>query len=326
MWVFFRYHDSFVRFGCPPSNPHIFTKSLPPCSDAEEKIEKKMASPRFSSSSSFSIDVLFAAVFAIARAELRSSSSPNNNTFLGGGGGGGSFTIQNALIDNEKTLSPQGFARLFVHATVLVSGWQFVASSSFETTYRFDPGGFWEDALDDDDGRRRRNVLTVRSLDVGRKSVSFTFSFAREEEERRMDDETEKKYSDEDEDDVKTLLVSCPADEAWKSSSVTNAEERREARDAAARTFGEDVVKLMVKEKIVEFGKAKEKECAKCKEWERRERERERENRREGGYSNREDPFRRGQPLFPGQPLRPGMGPRIDYIGPPDMPDFGRDF
>jgi len=298
------------------------------------------ASPRFSSSSSsftsssFSIDVLFAAVFAIARAELRRSSSSPNNTLGGGGGGGGggSFTIQNDALTDEKTLSPQGFARLFVHATVLVSGWQFVASSSSETTYRFDPGGFWEDALDDDDDdddgrrRRRRNVLTVRSLDVGRKSVSFTFSFAREEEERRMDDETEKKYSDDDEDNVKTLLVSCPADEAWKSSSVMNAEERREARDAAARTFGEDVVKLMVKEKIVEFGEAKEKECAKCKEWERRERERERENRREGGYPNREDPFRRGQPLFPGQPLRPGMGPRIDHIGPPDMPDFGRDF
>ena len=271
----------------------------------------------FSSSSefsSFSIDVLFAAVFAIARAELRSSSPK----------GGGSFTIQNALIVGG-TLSPQGFARLFVHATVLASGWRVVAegSSSFvETTYRFDPKGGLreEDALDDDDDDDdgKRNVLTVRSLDVGRKSVNFTFSFEhREEEERRMDkNETEKKYSDEEEDDVKTLLVSCPADdEAWKSSSAT-----------AARTFGEDVVKLMVKEKIVEFGEAKEKECAKCKEWERRERERERENRIEGGYPNREDPFRRGQPLFPGQPLRPGMGPRIDHIGPPDMPDFGRDF
>ena len=207
---------------------------------------------------------------------------------------------------------------------MLASGWRVVAegSSSFvETTYRFDPKGGLreEDALDDDDDDDgKRNVLTVRSLDVGRKSVNFTFSFEhREEEERRMDkNETEKKYSDEEEDDVKTLLVSCPADdEAWKSSSAT-----------AARTFGEDVVKLMVKEKIVEFGEAKEKECAKCKEWERRERERERENRIEGGYPNREDPFRRGQPLFPGQPLRPGMGPRIDHIGPPDMPDFGRDF
>ena len=259
----------------------------------------------FSSSSefsSFSIDVLFAAVFAIARAERRSSSS------------------------SSLSSSPQGFARLFVHATVLASGWRVVAegSSSFvETTYRFDPKGGLreEDALDDDDDDDddgKRNVLTVRSLDVGRKSVNFTFSFEhREEEERRMDkNETEKKYSDEEEDDVKTLLVSCPADdEAWKSSSAT-----------AARTFGEDVVKLMVKEKIVEFGEAKEKECAKCKEWERRERERERENRIEGGYPNREDPFRRGQPLFPGQPLRPGMGPRIDHIGPPDMPDFGRDF
>ena len=269
-----------------------------------KKKKKKMATKKkpFSSSSefsSFSIDVLFAAVFAIARAERRSSSS------------------------SSLSSSPQGFARLFVHATVLASGWRVVAegSSSFvETTYRFDPKGGLreEDALDDDDDDGKRNVLTVRSLDVGRKSVNFTFSFEhREEEERRMDkNETEKKYSDEEEDDVKTLLVSCPADdEAWKSSSAT-----------AARTFGEDVVKLMVKEKIVEFGEAKEKECAKCKEWERRERERERENRIEGGYPNREDPFRRGQPLFPGQPLRPGMGPRIDHIGPPDMPDFGRDF
>ena len=264
--------------------------------------KKKKPFPSSSSEfSSFSIDVLFAAVFAIARAERRSSSS------------------------SSLSSSPQGFARLFVHATVLASGWRVVAegSSSFvETTYRFDPKGGLreEDALDDDDDDDdgKRNVLTVRSLDVGRKSVNFTFSFEhREEEERRMDkNETEKKYSDEEEDDVKTLLVSCPADdEAWKSSSAT-----------AARTFGEDVVKLMVKEKIVEFGEAKEKECAKCKEWERRERERERENRIEGGYPNREDPFRRGQPLFPGQPLRPGMGPRIDHIGPPDMPDFGRDF
>jgi hypothetical protein len=263
--------------------------------------KKKPFSSSSSEFSSFSIDVLFAAVFAIARAERRSSSS------------------------SSLSSSPQGFARLFVHATVLASGWRVVAegSSSFvETTYRFDPKGGLreEDALDDDDDDDdgKRNVLTVRSLDVGRKSVNFTFSFEhREEEERRMDkNETEKKYSDEEEDDVKTLLVSCPADdEAWKSSSAT-----------AARTFGEDVVKLMVKEKIVEFGEAKEKECAKCKEWERRERERERENRIEGGYPNREDPFRRGQPLFPGQPLRPGMGPRIDHIGPPDMPDFGRDF
>ncbi len=308
-----------IQFHTTQKHLAIIHRKLSLCVEEEEDKEtskssmEKMATKKkpFSSSefSSFSIDVLFAAVFAIARAERRSSSSSPRQ------------------MSSSSSSSPQGFARLFVHATVLASGWRVVArgSSSFvETTYRFDPKGGLreEDALDDDEEEEeedgKRNVLTVRSLDVGRKSVNFTFSFEhREEEERRMDkNETEKKYSDEEEDDVKTLLVSCPADdEAWKSSSAT-----------AARTFGEDVVKLMVKEKIVEFGEAKEKECAKCKEWERRERERERENRIEGGYPNREDPFRRGQPLFPGQPLRPGMGPRIDHIGPPDMPDFGRDF
>ena len=113
---------------------------------------------------------------------------------------------------------------------------------------------------------------------------------------------------------MKTLLVSCPADdEAWKAVL------RR------PRTFGEDVVKLMVKEKIVEFGEAKEKECATCKEWERRERERERENRIEGGYPNREDPFAEDSRCFPGSRYVRGWT-RIDHIGPPDIPDFGRDF
>jgi hypothetical protein len=82
----------------------------------------------------------------------------------------------------------------------------------------------------------------------------------------------------------------------------------------------------MLKEKIFDHAEPKEKECLKCKEWERRERER-RENELVRGY--REDPSfsGRGPPSFPRQPLHPGMGPRIDYIGPPDMgPDFGRNF
>ena len=152
--VFFRGITTVYTLLMLSSIVHIFTRSLPSCSDAEKIEKKKMAaSPRFSSSSSsftsssFSIDVLFAAVFAIARAELETKFFFVNNTEEGGGGGGGSFTIQNdALLTDEKTLSPQGFARLFVHATVLVSGWQFAASSSSETTYRFDPGGFWEEA------------------------------------------------------------------------------------------------------------------------------------------------------------------------------------
>ena len=94
-------------------------------------------------------------------------------------------------------------------------------------------------------------------------------------------------------------------------------------KEESVRKLGEDIVNQMVKEKILNHRgmvePAKEKECLKCKEWERLDLERRRlqEQQRQneilgGGYPDRNDPFSsRGPPSFPRQPLHPGMGPRI---------------
>jgi hypothetical protein len=154
----------------------------------------------------------------------------------------------------------------------------------------------------------------VHSTDVGRNSVNFTFTFEAEGGANDDDDDEE----EDEEDEIKTLLVACPPEEGATIESFL--------ADEKSKKFGEGIFELMLKEKIFDHAEPKEKECLKCKEWERRERER-RENELVRGY--REDPSfsGRGPPSFPRQPLHPGMGPRIDYIGPPDMgPDFGRNF
>ena len=180
-------------------------------------------------------------------------------------------------------------AMVFVHS--------FLSSES-SATYRFDFS---------DDGELS-TLVDVRSTRVGKHTLSVTFAF---ETERDIEEE-------EEEDEIKTLLVTI--------------------KEESVRKLGEDIVNQMVKEKILNHRgmvePAKEKECLKCKEWERLDLERRRlqEQQRQneilgGGYPDRNDPFSsRGPPSFPRQPLHPGMGPRIDYIGPPDIPDFGRNF
>jgi hypothetical protein len=192
---------------------------------------------------------------------------------------------------------------------VLASGWDRCAlrdesgnDDDDEATYRFDDRK--------PSSRTERNILRVHSTDVGRNSVNFTFTFEAEDGGANDDEE--------EEDEIKTLLVACPAEEGATIESLL--------ADEKSKNFGESILELMLKEKIFDHAEPREKECLKCKEWERRERER-RENELVRGY--REDPSfsGRGPPSFPRQPLHPGMGPRIDYIGPPDMgPDFGRNF
>jgi hypothetical protein len=232
-----------------------------------------------------------AAVFALVRSEIR-------------------FILLEKKSKNA-VVSKRTLARLFVRAFVLASGWDRCRRSLREsgnddddeatTTYRFDDRK--------PSSRTERNILRVHSTDVGRNSVNFTFTF--EAEGDANDDE------EEEEDEIKTLLVACPEEGATIDSLLA---------DEKSKKFGEGILELMLKEKIFDHAEPKEKECLKCKEWERRERER-RENELVRGY--REDPSfsGRGPPSFPRQPLHPGMGPRIDYIGPPDMgPDFGRNF
>lgn len=234
-----------------------------------------------------------AAVYALVRSEMRfillSEKKKSKN-----------------VIVSKRTL-----ARLFVRAVVLASGWDRCRSLRDEsgndddedeatTTYRFDDRK--------PSSRTERNILRVHSTDVGRNSVNFTFTFEAEGGGA----------NDDEEDEIKTLLVACPPEEGATIESLL--------ADEKSKTFGEGILELMLKEKIFDHAEPKEKECLKCKEWERRERER-RENELVRGY--REDPSfsGRGPPSFPRQPLHPGMGPRIDYIGPPDMgPDFGRNF
>jgi hypothetical protein len=251
-----------------------------------------------------------AAVFALVRSEirfilLREKKSKNDD----------------AVVVSKRTL-----ARLFVRAFVLASGWdrcrrslresgnddddddEATTSTTTTTTYRFDDRK--------PSSRTERNILRVHSTDVGRNSVNFTFTF--EAEGGANDDEEEEEEEEEEEDEIKTLLVACPQEEGATIESLL--------ADEKSKKFGEGIFELMLKEKIFDHAEPKEKECLKCKEWERRERER-RENEIVRGY--REDPSfsGRGPPSFPRQPLHPGMGPRIDYIGPPDMgPDFGRNF
>jgi len=237
-----------------------------------------------------------AAVFALVRSEMR-------------------FILQEKKSKNV-VLSKRTLARLFVRAVVLASGWDRCRSLRDEngnddddddddeatTTYRFDDRK--------PSSRTERNILRVHSTDVGRNSVNFTFTFEAEDGGANDDEE--------EEDEIKTLLVACPAEEGATIESLL--------ADEKSKNFGEGILELMLKEKIFDHAEPKEKECLKCKEWERRERER-RENELVRGY--REDPSfsGRGPPSFPRQPLHPGMGPRIDYIGPPDMgPDFGRNF
>ena len=216
-------------------------------------------------------------------------------------------------------------AMVFVHSFLLANGWVLVRetnqivdddvdvllppwassksgdiSSESSATYRFDFS---------DDGELS-TLVDVRSTRVGKHTLSVTFAF---ETERDIEEEEE-----EEEDEIKTLLVTI--------------------KEESVRKLGEDIVNQMVKEKILNHRgmvePAKEKECLKCKEWERLDLERRRlqEQQRQneilgGGYPDRNDPFSsRGPPSFPRQPLHPGMGPRIDYIGPPDIPDFGRNF
>jgi hypothetical protein len=233
-----------------------------------------------------------AAVFALVRSEIR-------------------FILLEKKKSKNAVVSKRTLARLFVRAFVLASGWDRCRRSLREsgnddddeatTTYRFDDRK--------PSSRTERNILRVHSTDVGRNSVNFTFTF--EAEGDANDDE------EEEEDEIKTLLVACPEEGATIDSLLA---------DEKSKKFGEGILELMLKEKIFDHAEPKEKECLKCKEWERRERER-RENELVRGY--REDPSfsGRGPPSFPRQPLHPGMGPRIDYIGPPDMgPDFGRNF
>jgi len=232
-------------------------------------------------------------------------------------------------------------AMVFVHSFLLASGWVLVGepnqiveddedvllppwlssksddiSSESSATYRFD--------FDD---RKLSTLVDVRSTRVGKHSLSFTFAF---ETERDIEEKEE-----EEEDEIKTLLVTVPQKEAGPKGYLLDEEC---FKDQSVRKLGEDIVNQMVKEKILNHRgmvePAKEKECLKCKEWERLDLERRRlqEQQRQneilgGGYPDRNDPFSsRGPPSFPRQPLHPGMGPRIDYIGPPDIPDFGRNF
>jgi hypothetical protein len=233
-----------------------------------------------------------AAVFALVRSEMRLILLSEKNK------------SKNVIV-SKRTL-----ARLFVRAVVLASGWDRCAlrddesgnDDDDEATYRFDDRK--------PSSRTERNILRVHSTDVGRNSVNFTFTFEAEDGGANDDEE--------EEDEIKTLLVACPAEEGATIESLL--------ADEKSKTFGESILELMLKEKIFDHAEPREKECLKCKEWERRERER-RENELVRGY--REDPSfsGRGPPSFPRQPLHPGMGPRIDYIGPPDMgPDFGRNF
>jgi hypothetical protein len=244
-----------------------------------------------------------AAVFALVRSEIRFilllREKKSKNDF-------------DAVVVSKRTL-----ARLFVRAFVLASGWDRCRRSLREsgndeddatTTYRFDDRK--------PSSRTERNILRVHSTDVGRNSVNFTFTF--EAEGGANDDDDKEEEVEEEEDEIKTLLVACPPEEGATIESFL--------ADEKSKKFGEGIFELMLKEKIFDHAEPKEKECLKCKEWERRERER-RENELVRGY--REDPSfsGRGPPSFPRQPLHPGMGPRIDYIGPPDMgPDFGRNF
>jgi len=245
-----------------------------------------------------------AAVFALVRSEIRfillreGKKSKNDD----------------AVVVSKRTL-----ARLFVRAFVLASGWDRCRRSLRESgnddddddatmTYRFDDRK--------PSSRTERNILRVHSTDVGRNSVNFTFTF--EAEGGANDDDDKEEEEEEEDDEIKTLLVACPPEEGATIESFL--------ADEKSKKFGEGIFELMLKEKIFDHAEPKEKECLKCKEWERRERER-RENELVRGY--REDPSfsGRGPPSFPRQPLHPGMGPRIDYIGPPDMgPDFGRNF
>ena len=245
-----------------------------------------------------------AAVFALVRSEIR---------FI--------LLREKKSKNDDAVVSKRTLARLFVRAFVLASGWDRCRRSLREsgnddddddddeattttTTYRFDDRK--------PSSRTERNILRVHSTDVGRNSVNFTFTFEAEGGANGDDEEEE-----EEEDEIKTLLVACPEEGAAIESLLA---------DEKSKKFGEGILELMLKEKIFDHAEPKEKECLKCKEWERRERER-RENELVRGY--REDPSfsGRGPPSFPRQPLHPGMGPRIDYIGPPDMgPDFGRNF
>jgi hypothetical protein len=244
-----------------------------------------------------------AAVFALVRSEIR-------------------FILllreKKSKNDFDAVVSKRTLARLFVRAFVLASGWDRCRRSLREsgndeddatTTYRFDDRK--------PSSRTERNILRVHSTDVGRNSVNFTFTFEAEGGANDDDDDKEEE-EEEEEDEIKTLLVACPPEEGATIESFL--------ADEKSKKFGEGIFELMLKEKIFDHAEPKEKECLKCKEWERRERER-RENELVRGY--REDPSfsGRGPPSFPRQPLHPGMGPRIDYIGPPDMgPDFGRNF
>ena len=247
-----------------------------------------------------------AAVFALVRSEIR-------------------FILliregKKSKNDDDAVVSKRTLARLFVRAFVLASGWDRCRRSLREsgndddddeatTTYRFDDRK--------PSSRTERNILRVHSTDVGRNSVNFTFTFEAEGGANDDDDDKEEEV-EEEEDEIKTLLVACPPEEGATIESLL--------ADEKSKKFGEGIFELMLKEKIFDHAEPKEKECLKCKEWERRERER-RENELVRGY--REDPSfsGRGPPSFPRQPLHPGMGPRIDYIGPPDMgPDFGRNF
>ena len=231
-------------------------------------------------------------------------------------------------------------AMVFVHSFLLANGWVLVRetnqivdddvdvllppwassksgdiSSESSATYRFDFS---------DDGELS-TLVDVRSTRVGKHTLSVTFAF---ETERDIEEE-------EEEDEIKTLLVTVPQKEAGPKGYLLDEEC---FKDQSVRKLGEDIVNQMIKEKILNHRgmvePAKEKECLKCKEWERLDLERRRlqEQQRQneilgGGYPDRNDPFSsRGPPSFPRQPLHPGMGPRIDYIGPPDIPDFGRNF
>ena len=224
---------------------------------------------------------------------------------------------------------------VFVHSFLLANGWVLVRetnqivdddvdvllppwlssksgdiSSESSATYRFE---FSDDV-------ELSTLVDVRSTRVGKHTLSVTFAFETERdiEEEEEEEEEKEEEEEEEEEEIKTLLVTI--------------------KEESVRKLGEDIVNQMVKEKILNHRgmvePAKEKECLKCKEWERLDLERRRlqEQQRQneilgGGYPDRNDPFSsRGPPSFPRQPLHPGMGPRIDYIGPPDIRDFGRNF
>ena len=230
----------------------------------------------------------------------------------------------------RRTTQNDLLAMVFVHSFLLTNGWVLVGetnsfvdddelfcSGESSATYRFDS----------DDGKLS-TLVDVRSTRVGKHTLSVTFAF-----ETERDIEEKEEEEEEEEEEIKTLLVTVPQKEKEKHLLDEEC-----FKDESVRKLGEDIVNQMVKEKILNHRgmvePAKEKECLKCKEWERRDLERRRlqEQQRQneilgGGYPNRNDPFSsRGPPSFPRQPLHPGMGPRIDYIGPPDIPDFGRNF